>query len=252
MVYSQHQSRQLFIELQGLQARRDELNIDWESLKLEESTLNTALMVDQAAHDRCICPTRPGQRGVRQAMKLRLPSYKLTDLGRLTRPRLVLGLLLLAAVGILCRAVYLQLIAKDFLQEQGNDRYLRTVAIPAHRGMVLDRNGEPLAVSSPVDSLWAVPEALLENPAQLPRLAQALGLKAGELEQRLSDREGREFCYLRRHLAPDLAQRVLALQLPGVYSQREYRRYYPTAEITSHFWVSPISTTLARRGWNWA
>lgn len=167
-------------------------------------------------------------------MKLRLPFYRRAALRHLTRPQLVLGLLLLAAVGLLCRAVYLQLIAKDFLQEQGNDRYLRTVAIPAHRGMVLDRNGEPLAVSSPVDSLWAVPEVLLENPAQLPRLAQALGMKAGELEQRLSDREGREFCYLRRHLAPDQAQRVLALQLPGVYSQREYRRYYPTAEITSH------------------
>ena len=167
-------------------------------------------------------------------MKLRLPPYKLADLEHLTRHQVVLGLLLLAAVGILARAVYLQLIDKDFLQEQGNDRYLRTVAIPAHRGMILDRNGEPLAVSSPVDSLWAVPEVLLENQDQLPRLAQALGMKAGELEQRLSDREGREFLYLRRHLTPDLAQRVLALQIPGVYSQREYRRYYPTAEISSH------------------
>ncbi|HYQ91874.1 MAG TPA: penicillin-binding transpeptidase domain-containing protein, partial [Candidatus Competibacteraceae bacterium] len=171
-------------------------------------------------------------------MKIQIPSYispyKLADLRHLTRHQVVLGILLLATIGIIARAVYLQLINKDFLQEQGNDRYLRTVAIPAHRGMVLDRNGEPLAVSSPVDAIWAVPEVLLENPDRLPLLAQALGMKAGELEQRLGDSEGREFFYLRRHLAPDMAQRVLNLQIPGVYSQREYRRYYPAAEITSH------------------
>jgi len=167
-------------------------------------------------------------------MTMRMPSFQLAALRTLTRHQVVLGILLLATVGIIARAGYLQLINKDFLQDQGNDRYLRTVTIPTHRGMVLDRNGEPLAVSSPVDSVWAVPEVLLENQAQLPLLAQALGLKTGELEQRLSDREGREFFYLRRHLAPDLAQRVLNLQIPGVYSQREYRRYYPTAEITSH------------------
>ncbi len=167
-------------------------------------------------------------------MTMRMPSFQLAALRTLTRHQVVLGILLLATVGIIARAVYLQLINKDFLQDQGNDRYLRTVTIPAHRGMVLDRNGEPLAVSSPVDSVWAVPEVLLENQDRLPLLAQALGMKTGELEQRLSDREGREFFYLRRHLAPDLAQRVLNLQIPGVYSQREYRRYYPTAEITSH------------------
>jgi len=167
-------------------------------------------------------------------MTMRMPSFQLAALRTLTRHQVVLGILLLATVGIIARAGYLQLINKDFLQDQGNDRYLRTVTIPTHRGMVLDRNGEPLAVSSPVDSVWAVPEVLLENQAQLPLLAQALGMKTGELEQRLSDREGREFFYLRRHLAPDLAQRVLNLQIPGVYSQREYRRYYPTAEITSH------------------
>ncbi|MFO1430381.1 MAG: penicillin-binding protein 2 [Candidatus Competibacteraceae bacterium] len=163
-----------------------------------------------------------------------ISSYRLADLRRLTRHQVVLGLLLLAAGGIFARAIYLQLINKDFLQEQGNERYLRTVAIPAHRGMVLDRNGEPLAVSSPVDSIWVVPELLLANPDRLPLLAQTLGMKAGELERRLSDHEEREFFYLRRHLTPDLAQRVLNLQIPGVYSQREYRRYYPTAEITSH------------------
>jgi cell division protein FtsI (penicillin-binding protein 3) len=160
-----------------------------------------------------------------------VPHNKLTAM---TRHQLVLGILILATAGIMIRAVYLQLIHKDFLQEQGNERYLRVVEIPAHRGMILDRNGEPLAVSSPVDSLWTVPEVLLENRERLPALAQALGTSTAELEQRLTEREEREFLYLRRHLTPDAAQRVLALQIPGVYSQREYRRYYPTAEVTSH------------------
>ncbi len=157
-----------------------------------------------------------------------------SKLAAINRHQLILGILILATVGIVIRAVYLQLIHKDFLQEQGNERYLRVVEIPAHRGMILDRNGEPLAVSSPVDSIWAVPEALLENRERLPALAQTLGMNAAELEQRLTEREEREFVYLRRHLPPDTTQRVLALKIPGVYSQREYRRYYPTAEVTSH------------------
>lgn len=152
----------------------------------------------------------------------------------MSRHQLVLSILLLATAGIALRAVYLQFVNKEFLQEQGNERFLREVEMPAHRGMILDRNGEPLAVSSPVDSLWANPTALAESRDKLPLLAQQLGIKPAELEQRLLAREGREFVYLRRHLNPETAQRILALRLPGVYSQREYRRYYPTAEVTSH------------------
>jgi cell division protein FtsI (penicillin-binding protein 3) len=151
-----------------------------------------------------------------------------------TRRHLILGLLALATASILIRALYLQVFHKDFLQEQGNERYLRVLEIPAHRGMILDRNSEPLAVSSPVDSVWAQPQLLLQYRDRLPALARLLDMPTAQLEQKIVLRQEREFVYLKRHLAPSVAQRVMGLGLPGVYLQREYRRYYPTAEVTSH------------------
>ncbi len=153
---------------------------------------------------------------------------------KVTRHGLMLGLLCAAAGGMVARAAYLQLIHKDFLQEQGSERYLRTVEVSAHRGMIVDRNGEPLAVSSPVDSIWAQPAELLRQREHWPMLAPLLGLKVAELEQKLAGRENRQFVYLRRHMTPNEAQRILQLKIPGVYSKREYRRYYPDAEVTSH------------------
>jgi cell division protein FtsI (penicillin-binding protein 3) len=150
------------------------------------------------------------------------------------RRRLVIGLLALATVGILARAVYLQVVHKDFLQDQGDERYLRVMEIPAYRGMIVDRNGEPLAVSSPVDSVWANPIVLLQHRDRLATLAQTLGMKQGQVERQLQGRADKEFAYLRRHLTPDIAQQVMELHIPGVYLQREYRRYYPTAEVASH------------------
>jgi len=160
----------------------------------------------------------------------------------MTRTGLVLGLMSMAATGMVARAAYLQLIHKDFLQSQGDERFLRVVEVPAHRGMIVDRNGEPLAVSSPVDSIWAEPQDLLEQRAQWPQLAVALGMTTAELEKKLApdlerqqaEKKPRRFVYLRRHLAPNEAQRILQLDIPGVYAQREYRRYYPDAEVTSH------------------
>jgi cell division protein FtsI (penicillin-binding protein 3) len=152
----------------------------------------------------------------------------------ITRSSLVLGLLLAAAAGMVARAAYLQLVHKDFLQGQGDERFLRVVEVPAHRGMIVDRNGEPLAVSSPVDSIWAQPAELLEQREHWPMLAALLETTVPELEKKLAGRETRQFVYLRRHLAPSMAQRILRLGIPGVYAQREYRRYYPDAEITSH------------------
>lgn len=152
----------------------------------------------------------------------------------MTRAGLVLGLLGVAATSMVARATYLQLIHKDFLQGQGDERFLRVVEAPAHRGMIVDRNGEPLAVSSPVDSIWAQPAQLLEQRDRWPALAAALELTTADLEKKLTGRETRQFVYLRRHLAPNVAERILQLGVPGVYSQREYRRYYPDAEVTSH------------------
>ena len=112
--------------------------------------------------------------------------------------------------------------------------FLRKVEVPAHRGMILDRNGEPLAVSSPVDSIWAQPKELLGQRERWPTLAPLLGLTVTEIEEEMAGREECGFAYLRRHLPPSKAQQILQLKIPGVYAMREYRRYYPDAEVTSH------------------
>lgn len=151
-----------------------------------------------------------------------------------SRRVLVLWLVFAMAGSMVARATYLQLVHNDFLQEQGNERFLRVVEVPAHRGMILDRNGEPLAVSSPVDSIWAEPSELLRQRERWPSLAAALKLPLSELEEKLAGRDDSKFAYLRRHLAPNLAQQVLKLKIPGVHAKREYRRYYPDAEVTSH------------------
>jgi len=143
-------------------------------------------------------------------------------------------LLVLSSAALLARAVELQLVRRDFLQNQGDARYLRQVEIPASRGAIHDRNGEPLAVSTPVDSVWANPGDLLSAPERIPALAKTLDLNADELSRYLANRSGREFVYLRRHVNPSLADKVMALKAPGVALQREYRRYYPLGEVASH------------------
>ncbi len=148
----------------------------------------------------------------------------------------VAGLFALATFALVVRAVDLQVVRKDFYQRQGDARFLREIAIPTSRGQILDRNGEPLAVSTPVESLWANPPVLMEHAERIPELAQALGLDAAALRERLADRAAnrREFDYLRRHLNPEQAARVLALDIPGVNSLREFRRYYPAGEVMAH------------------
>jgi len=122
----------------------------------------------------------------------------------------------------------------EFLQDQGESRTLRTDVIPAYRGVITDRNGDPLAVSTPVSSLWANPKVLAQAPERLGDLAKALDLNQGELEARLKRYAGKEFMYLQRQLSPQAAQAVLALDVPGVYEQVEYHRYYPAADVAAH------------------
>ena len=122
----------------------------------------------------------------------------------------------------------------EFLQNQGQSRTLRTEPITAYRGVITDRNGEPLAVSTPVASLWANPKVLLQAPQRWAELSQALGWNKAELESRLARYSSREFMYLQRHLPPQAAETILALDIPGVYSQTEYRRYYPAGDVTAH------------------
>jgi len=141
---------------------------------------------------------------------------------------------LLCSVALVARAVNLQIIDTDFLQDQGEARYLREVVVPTRRGNILDRNGEPLAVSTPVDSVWVNPKMLLQAPEDITPLAEVLGVDADEIERRLTQRSNREFVWLRRRLHPDTAAQVDSLNLHGVFLQKEYRRFYPAGEVTSH------------------
>ena len=151
-----------------------------------------------------------------------------------TRLAVVAAVLGLASSALVVRAVDLQVVRKDFYQEQGDARYLRDIAIPVSRGTIFDRNGEPLAVSTPVESIWANPPEVLEHAERIPELARAVGLDEEALQQKLIQRSDKEFVYLKRHLNPDAAQAILDLEIPGVASQREFRRYYPSGEVNAH------------------
>jgi cell division protein FtsI (penicillin-binding protein 3) len=146
---------------------------------------------------------------------------------------LTAGIMLLACVVLFARAVNLQVMESEFPQSEGEARFLRQVEIPTVRGNILDRHGEPLAVSTPVDSIWAHPRTLLQETAQIPMLAGLLDIPADELERRLTQRASREFVWLKRRVHPDLVDRVVALDIPGVHLEREYRRFYPTGEVTA-------------------
>ncbi len=152
------------------------------------------------------------------------------------RLRLVVlfGLLLAAGVGLAGRAVQLQLLQHRFLASEGAARFTRVAAISAHRGTITDRYGEPLAVSTPVDSVWANPQDLAGNTEPLQRLARAMHADPQELVRRVSTGLDREFLYLGRGLQPADARKVRELNISGVNLSREYRRYYPAAEVTGH------------------
>jgi len=148
------------------------------------------------------------------------------------RARTLFVLLLLGMAGLFARSVYLQGFHNDFLQQKGDARYSRVVEVPAHRGMITDRHGDPLAISTPMDSVWASPSDVAADAGQLRRLAHLLDTNAGNLKERLFD-TSREFVYLKRQLPPDQARQVAALGIPGVSLQHEYRRYYPGGEVTA-------------------
>src|SRR5271165_334175 len=143
---------------------------------------------------------------------------------------LLFGVLVAVAGALMGRAVDLQLVDHGFLAQQGDERFSRVAAIPAHRGSVTDRNGEPLAVSTPVDSVWVSPRELGADLEPLVALASTLGEDRQELLRRVSSNGERDFLYVVRGLEPADARRVKALNLPGVYLAREFRRYYPAGE----------------------
>jgi cell division protein FtsI (penicillin-binding protein 3) len=149
------------------------------------------------------------------------------------RSRLLFVLLLSGLSALLVRSVYLQGIHNEFLQQKGSARYDRVIDIHAHRGMISDRHGERMAISTPVESIWASPQDVEATPKQVMQLAMLLGINADELKKRMFD-SSRDFIYLKRQLPPEVADKVMRLGVPGVSLKREYRRYYPGGEVTSH------------------
>jgi cell division protein FtsI (penicillin-binding protein 3) len=150
------------------------------------------------------------------------------------RFRVVIGLLALMVGAICWRIIDLQVVDRDFLKGQGDARSLRHIPIPAHRGLITDRNGEPLAVSTPVTTLWANPKEMQVAKARWPDLAAALGQDPHKLSERLTRQAGKEFIYLVRGLTPEKGQQVLDLKVPGVYGLEEFRRFYPAGDVTAH------------------
>jgi len=149
------------------------------------------------------------------------------------RSRTVLVLVAGALAVLGGRAFYLQGLNRDFLQAKGESRYSRVLEIPAYRGRILDRNGEALAVSTPVKSIWAIPEDVALAPGDLERLSAALGQPRAEVRKRLAGTD-RDFVFLKRQVPPEAADRIAAIGVAGLYQSTEYRRYYPAGEAIAH------------------
>jgi cell division protein FtsI (penicillin-binding protein 3) len=156
-------------------------------------------------------------------LELRLPLWR----SRMLLVAIAGGFLVLAG-----RAVYLQGMHNDFLQQKGESRYSRVLEINANRGRITDRNGEALAISTPVKSVWAIPEEVKLSTQQRSKLAALLEMPPQEIDRKLNDATG--FAYLKRQIPPEVAARVSELQVAGLFQNREYRRYYPGGEVMAH------------------
>lgn len=150
------------------------------------------------------------------------------------RAYVLVALLGCSAVALLWRAVHLQLVDHGFLAKEGDARFSRVVKIVAHRGTITDRFGEPLAVSTPVDAVWANPKELARAAERIPALASVLKKDRAALARLITSNLDDEFVFLARHLQPAEAQKVRALGVPGVHLSREYRRYYPAGDVAAH------------------
>lgn len=167
-----------------------------------------------------------------RAKRRRRPNIKL-DPPAAWRAHFVLITFAVFAVVLSVRAFELQVLDHEFLASEGDKRHLRTVNVPAGRGAIRDRNGEPLALSAPTESVWTVPDALLEAPEKIAPLARLLDMPTADLRAKLKRYRGRQFVYLRRQLSPSDARTIMKLDAPGVFLQREYKRYYPAGEAAA-------------------
>ncbi len=149
------------------------------------------------------------------------------------RSRALLLALLLFFISLAARAVYLQGMNHDFYQQKGEERSSHVLKVSEHRGMITDRNGEPLAISTPMESAGLKPKEVKFTRASLAKLAKLLDMRPEEI-RKIAAAPDRSFVYLKRQLPPEIAGEVVALGIPGVSLEREYRRYYPEAEVTAH------------------
>lgn len=150
------------------------------------------------------------------------------------RWQVLLSMLLVGMLVLVARASYLQVLDRQFLQNKGDRLHVGVMPIPAHRGRILDRNGELLAISSPVKSVWVNPKEFKPTEEQLRTIAGTLRLPVGEVRAHVGGADDGTFAFLRRRTSPELADRVLGLSVPGVYADREYQRYYPSGEVAAH------------------
>ena len=148
------------------------------------------------------------------------------------RSRLLQLALLTCFLALLGRSLYLQCIHNDFLKEKGEARYERVLEIPSTRGRIMDRHGEMLAMSTPVKSIWAIPDDAQLQPAQVRDLARMLEMDVRELNRKLAS--DKDFVFIKRQIPPELADQIAKMKLPGIHQEQEYRRYYPGGEVTAH------------------
>ncbi len=150
------------------------------------------------------------------------------------RIKFIYLILIVVCCALIWRVLDLQVINNEFLQGQGNARVLRQLEVTAHRGMISDRNGYPLAISTPVSSIWVNPKEYEADNTQIYQLAKLLKLNSQYLKNKIKKRANKEFVYIKRRINPDLAQKILDMNIKGIHVQREYRRYYPDGEIFGH------------------
>ena len=149
------------------------------------------------------------------------------------RSKLIVGAIALAFFGLAARAAYIQVVANDFFQRQGEVRFTRTLELPANRGRILDRNGLILASSVPSPSIWAIPEDVEMDKATLKKLATLLEMSVTDLSKKFAD-EDKTFVWIKRQLEWDVGQKIAALGIKGIYQRKEYRRQYPEGESAAH------------------
>lgn len=150
------------------------------------------------------------------------------------RKRLLLGVMLLGMTMLVGRAFFLQVFSTQFLQQQGDIRHVSIVDVPAYRGNILDRNNEPLAISTPLESVWINPQIFIKTEKKLTQLATLLKLSTKKIKALLHNNSQKYFIYLKRRINPALVEKIKALQIGGVFFVREFKRYYPSGAVSAH------------------